>query len=70
MHIDITKPLLRGNLVNIKGNKVWLTFKYERIPDLFFRCGIIEHVESSFLKASLARSIHDRNQSQVHGFWH
>lgn len=68
VQLDIIKPLLRGSLVNIEGNKTWLTFKYERLPNFYFKCGIIKHRESVCLKASLAVTLHDRDQNQ-YGAW-
>ncbi|KAK6156052.1 hypothetical protein DH2020_010300 [Rehmannia glutinosa] len=43
--MDITKPLRRGAPIRLgsNGNRVWVDFKYERIPDFCFACGIVGH---------------------------
>nr|POF05736.1 uncharacterized protein CFP56_32989 [Quercus suber] len=44
--IPIDKPLRRGeNFVNPEGDKYWVTFKYERIPNFYFLCGVLGHDE-------------------------
>ncbi|KAH7839925.1 hypothetical protein Vadar_010394 [Vaccinium darrowii] len=46
VRIRIDKPLKRGgNLVDRNGNKVWITYKYERLPIFCFFCGILGHEE-------------------------
>lgn len=44
--LPINKALRQGgNVVNRKGGKFWLTFKYERVPNLCFLCGQLGHDE-------------------------
>ncbi|XP_023918052.1 uncharacterized protein LOC136066625 [Quercus suber] len=44
--IDITKPLMRGKMVQVEGmEKGWVHFKYERLPIYYYRCGILGHQE-------------------------
>ena len=42
VNIDITKPLMRGKMIQIDDLEAsWVTFKYERLPIFFYRCGIL-----------------------------
>uniref|UniRef100_A0A7N2QXN1 DUF4283 domain-containing protein n=1 Tax=Quercus lobata TaxID=97700 RepID=A0A7N2QXN1_QUELO len=47
--LPIDRPLRRGgNIVNPKGEKFWVTFKYERLPTFCFLCGILGHDEKHY----------------------
>jgi hypothetical protein len=42
--IDITKPLCRGRMAMLeKGREVWISFKYERLPNFCYWCGHVTH---------------------------
>ena len=42
--IPIEKPLRRGgHVANTEGERVWVTFKYERLPTFCFNCGVMGH---------------------------
>lgn len=66
--IDITKPLMRGILLNFQGNKVWISFKYERLENFCFQCGLIKHDVNGCLKEPISRSTHSRDNTQ-YGVW-
>ncbi|XVF17061.1 hypothetical protein REPUB_Repub10bG0084700 [Reevesia pubescens] len=45
--LDVTMPLTRGTSLSIQGvDKVVVLFRYERLPDLCFVCGRLNHHES------------------------
>ena len=45
--IDISKPLCRGRLISLsKGEQSWVSFKYERLPNICYWCGCQNHVDS------------------------
>ncbi|XP_042964598.1 uncharacterized protein LOC122298810 [Carya illinoinensis] len=49
--MDISKPLLRGKLVNIGLEKpVWIRFSYERLPNFCYCCGLLNHSHSECVK--------------------
>ena len=42
--IDISQPLCRGRVVVFEDNKEqWVSFKYERLPNLCYWCGYLTH---------------------------
>ena len=42
--IPIEKPLRRGgHVANTERERVWVTFKYERLPTFCFNCGVMRH---------------------------
>ena len=44
VHIDITKRLVRGKKITIEGGESkWVIFKYERLPNFCYRCGLLNH---------------------------
>ena len=44
VEMPLNKPLQRGGyLLNGEGEKMWVTFKYERLPTVCYRCGVLGH---------------------------
>lgn len=44
VEIPIDKPLRRGgNITNAEGDRVWINFKYERLPTFCYIFGILGH---------------------------
>ncbi|XP_050289780.1 uncharacterized protein LOC126727927 [Quercus robur] len=42
--IDLSLPLRRGRLISVgEGKHVWISFKYERLPNLCYWCGQLTH---------------------------
>ena len=42
--VNISLPLCRGRLITLDNNKVhWVSFKYERLPNLCYWCGCLTH---------------------------
>ncbi|XP_071917145.1 uncharacterized protein [Coffea arabica] len=78
VEMDLTKPMLRGTTVKLRGSSRWIDFKYEKCPDFCYCCGVMGHNERScrerggnmdkenqygaWLRASNARS-HIRKQN-------
>lgn len=46
--LNISEPLVQGTWVQSRGgSRIWVEFKYERLPSLCFKCGRIDHVEKA-----------------------
>ena len=45
--IDLSLPLFRGRLISVGegGKQVWISFKYERLPNLCYWCGRLTMIE-------------------------
>ncbi|XP_023918539.1 uncharacterized protein LOC112030085 [Quercus suber] len=42
--VDVTMPLCRSRLISLSNNKqVWVSFRYERLPNLCYWCGSLLH---------------------------
>ncbi|KAJ8436222.1 hypothetical protein Cgig2_006909 [Carnegiea gigantea] len=41
--LDITKPLKRGICVKSQDKLIWITFKYVKLADFCYVCGLLEH---------------------------
>lgn len=42
--LDISLPLCRGRLITLEnGNKHWVSFKYECLPNICYWCGRLDH---------------------------
>lgn len=47
--LPIGKPLQRGGkIVNLDGDKVWISFKYEKLPNFCFHYGILGHDQKHY----------------------
>ena len=46
VELDISLPLCRGRVVSMEnGKKSWVTFKYERLPNICYWCGRMNHTD-------------------------
>lgn len=42
--MDVTKKLVRGKRIVIEGGEQrWISFKYERLPNFCYKCGLLSH---------------------------
>ena len=42
--VDVSQPLCRGRVICLEdGKELWVSFKYERLPNLCYWCGRITH---------------------------
>lgn len=44
--VDVSLPLCRGCIISLeKGIENWVSFKYERLPNICYWCGCLNHVD-------------------------
>ena len=42
--LDLSLPLCRGHLISLEnGKQIWVSFKYQRLPNLCYWCGWLTH---------------------------
>lgn len=66
MEIDLNKMITRGRIFNIKGNKIWVPLKYEKL--LMFKCGRIVH-ESQGCIGTVKQGIIIQENNEQFGVW-
>uniref|UniRef100_A0A803Q1F8 Reverse transcriptase domain-containing protein n=1 Tax=Cannabis sativa TaxID=3483 RepID=A0A803Q1F8_CANSA len=66
---DLDKPLCPGFLFPYEGHKLWLPFRYDRLPFMCFNCGCIGHEMKVCLEPN-GRVVEDSNNlKQGFGTW-
>ncbi|XP_042944620.1 uncharacterized protein LOC122278503 [Carya illinoinensis] len=50
VEMNLQKPIARGRTIMANRKKVWLNFKYEKLPKICLSCGWILHSESGCVK--------------------
>ena len=44
VQLDVTKKLIREKKIAVKGGEqCWIAFKYERLPNFCYKCGMLSH---------------------------
>lgn len=66
--VNVTKPLPKGCLTPSRDKPVWIEFKYERLLNFCFQCGIIKYPKLGCLIGQVGSKIHDNETSQ-YGTW-
>ena len=58
VRLDVTKRLIRGKKITVEGGESrWVNFKYERLPNFCYRCGLMNHA----LKECLGNGAEKKN---------
>lgn len=39
VEVPLQKAIAGGRFLNVKGNKLWVHFKHEKLPKICFKCG-------------------------------
>ena len=58
VNLDISLPLCNGCVITLEnGNKHWVSFRYERLPNICYWCGQLDHDEDYALWISSKDSL-------------
>jgi hypothetical protein len=68
VHIDITKPLERGRALVLNGKSVWVSFRYEKLPQFCYSCGRIYHAGQPCMNKTSHR-LNDNDSVKPWGAW-
>ena len=68
--MDVSKPLCRGYGVILEKNKeIWVSFKYEKLPNFCYWCGLVSHAGKSVIFGWVAKVHYPwKNRVMVHGY--
>jgi hypothetical protein len=66
--IDITKPLERGRAIVLNGKSIWISLKYEKLPQFCYHCGKIYHADKACPNKSSFR-INEETPARPWGIW-
>ena len=67
--MDITKKLVRGKKITIEGGESrWIHFKYERLPNFYYNCGLLSHAIRDCLE-SVGLNVQTIESQLQYGAW-
>jgi len=47
--MDVSLPLCCGRVISVESGKImWISFKYERLPNICYWCGRLEHDDRDY----------------------
>ena len=63
--LDVSLPLCRGRLISLeKGEKHWVSFKYDQLPNICYWCGCLDHDDKDCSLQIRSKGILSPNQKQ------
>ena len=69
VEMDMSKPLCWGRKIEIgEDNERWVSFKYEKLPNFGYWCGLVSHDEKECEKWLIGRGS-GSEESQGYGAW-
>ena len=69
VEIDVSKPLCRGWQIALDDNEeVWVSFKYEKLPNFCYWCGLISH-DGKDCEVWLAKENLEKTEPHEYGLW-
>lgn len=69
VRINVQGTLCPGSYITKEnGEKLWLSFKYERLSDFCYGCGGLDHTEAACMEEKKVRYA-DHGETQLYGPW-
>ncbi|KAK9994313.1 hypothetical protein SO802_024016 [Lithocarpus litseifolius] len=69
VRVDISMPLCRGQVLSMEdGEECWVSFKYERLPNICYWCGCLDHSDRDCVKWIESDGTLD-NREREYGPW-
>ena len=69
IRLDATTKLIRGKKVSIEGGESrWVFFKFERLPNFCYRCGLLDHGEKDCPERKDGENFREEERKQ-YGAW-
>jgi len=68
IRLDLSKPLSRGRMLHIQDRSIWIAFKYEKLPNYCYQCGVILHGQKCCHRDGSRRSP-GTEEDQPYGPW-
>lgn len=69
VRLDVTKRLVRGKKITIEGREgKWVNFKYERLLNFYYRCGLLSHALKNCPKIGECNKLGENGEFQ-YGAW-
>lgn len=69
VNVNTAKKLIRGKKICIEGGDGrWVYFKYERLPNFYYRCGMLNHGEKDCLEKVFLEENGEKGNAQ-YGPW-
>lgn len=69
VQVNVAEPLCRCLSITVEGSKqVWVTIRYERLPDFCYHCGLIGHVAAECSEEEKEESYESGHQTELKPF--
>ena len=68
--LDVTKRLIRGKKIMVEGGESrWVNFKYERLPNFCYRCGLLNHALKECPENDAEKTNNTEGEMLQYGAW-
>ena len=70
VRLDVTKRLIRGKKIMVeRGGSRWVNFKYERLPNFCYQCGLLNHALKECPENDAVKTNNTEGEMLQYGAW-